>query len=94
MSALSPEEVSSLLDKLVDELAAIEHARWAHWQAYVHDHGTRREDGSIVLPAKLVSRWDRQIATPYEELSSKEQAADRDQVMKYLPTIKRRLAGG
>lgn len=94
MSSGTPDEVERILNKLVDELASIEHARWAHWQAYVHDQGVRREDGSLVLPAELVSRWDLQIATPYEELSSDEQAADRDQVMKYLPTIKRRLTEG
>ncbi|MCW0462957.1 hypothetical protein [Xanthomonas sacchari] len=94
MSATGDNEVERILNTLVDELAAIEHARWAHWQAYVHSQGIRREDGTLVLPAELVSRWERQIATPYKELSSDEQAADREQVMRYLPTIRRGLAEG
>ncbi|MFA8629818.1 hypothetical protein QT937_013450 [Xanthomonas campestris pv. campestris] len=94
MSAAGDNEVERILNKLVDELAGIEHARWAYWQAYVHSQGVRREDGTLVLPAELVLRWDRQIATPYKELSPDEQAADRDQVMRYLPTIRRGLAEG
>jgi hypothetical protein len=46
-----------------------------------------RGDGSIVLPADLVARWERQIATRYDELSEEEKQSDREQVMKYLPLI-------
>ena len=50
---------------LVEELAALEHERWAHWQKYVHDKGQRQPDGSILLPPTLVTRWERQINTRY-----------------------------
>ena len=72
---------------LIEELAAIEHERWAHWQRYLHSQGSMRGDGSIVLPADLVARWERQIATRYDELSEEEKQSDREQVMKYLPLI-------
>lgn len=68
-------------------LAAIEHDRWAHWQQYLHDECERREDGSLLIPAKLVARWETQIATPYSELTSKEQESDQEQVRRYLPTV-------
>lgn len=71
----------------VERLAAIEHERWAHWQRYVHDQCERREDGSLVVPAELVARWETQVATPYAELSEQEQESDRDQVRKYLPAV-------
>lgn len=74
-------------EQIVDRLAAIEHERWAHWQQYVHDHCERRDDGSLVMPAELVARWQTQIETPYADLSADEQESDREQVRRYLPTI-------
>ncbi|BBZ45443.1 hypothetical protein [Mycobacterium parmense] len=74
-------------DELMSRLAAVEHERWAHWQQYVHDHGERRDDGSLVVPAELVARWDAQIATSYSDLSKEEQQSDQDQVRRYLPII-------
>lgn len=72
---------------LLEQLAAIEHERWAHWQRFMHGKGERRLDGSLVLPADLVAKWDRLIDTPYTELSEKERESDRDQVRRYLPTV-------
>jgi hypothetical protein len=43
-------------DALIEELAAIEHERWSHWQRYVHAKAVRRPDGSLVLSAELVDR--------------------------------------
>lgn len=94
MSQISPEKADSLLDSLIDELASIEHARWAHWQSYVHSQGERQDDGSIILPAPLVAKWDRQISTPYEDLSHDEKSADREQVRRYLPLIRQTLLDG
>ena len=74
-------------EQTVELLASIEHQRWADWQQYVHDHCERREDGSLVLPAELVSRWDSQIHTPYSDLTDDEKKSDREQVLRYLPTI-------
>jgi hypothetical protein len=77
------------LAQLLEELAAIEHQRWAHWQRYVHDHGKRQPDGSILLPADLVERWERQINTSYDKLSESEKDSDREQVRKYFPLLER-----
>ncbi|MEU9616964.1 hypothetical protein AB0D56_36410 [Streptomyces sp. NPDC048209] len=71
----------------IDRLAAIEHDRWAHWQQYLHDQCERRDDGSLVIPAELVSQWEEQIRTPYEELAPEVQESDREQVQRYLPTV-------
>jgi len=40
--------------------------------------------GSITIPKSLVERWERQIATPYEDLSNKEKDSDRTEVRAYL----------
>lgn len=74
-------------DRAIDRLAAVEHDRWAHWQQYLHDQCERRDDGSLVIPAALVSRWEAQIRTPYVELSLEQQESDREQVRRYLPTV-------
>ncbi|MGG7100883.1 hypothetical protein [Rhodococcus sp. 24CO] len=74
-------------DELMRRLATAEHERWAHWQQYVHDQGERRKDGSLVIPAELVARWDTQIAAAYADLSTEEQQSDQDQVRRYLPIV-------
>jgi hypothetical protein len=74
-------------EQLVDELAAIEHERWAHWQRYVHDHCERQQDGSLVIPAELAARWEAQIETRYVQLTEREKDSDREQVRRYLPVI-------
>lgn len=74
---------------LLEELAAIEHERWAHWQRFMHEQGERQPDGSLVLPHDLVAKWDRLIDTPYAQLTDKEQESDRDQVRRYLPVVAR-----
>jgi hypothetical protein len=79
---------------LLEQLSAIEHERWAHWQQYVHAQCARSTDGSLTIPAELVERWDAQIATPYEQLSDLEKESDREQVRRYLPVLLAALAGG
>jgi hypothetical protein len=88
---MSDKQFTESFASLVDELAALEHRRWAHWQQYVHEKGEHRPDGSLVLPAELVARWQRQIDTPYEDLTNEEKQSDREQVQKYLPILKRWL---
>lgn len=73
--------------ELLEKLASIEHERWAHWQRFMHEQGERQPDGGLFLSAELISKWDRLIATPYENLTAKEQESDREQVKRYLPII-------
>ena len=80
-------DIGAVLDGLVDRLAAIEHERWSHWQRYMHSKGIRQSDGTLVLPAEFVERWDRQAATAYSNLSATERESDREQVKRYLPII-------
>ena len=79
--------IEHLLGGLVEQLAAVEHERWSHWQRYVHSKCVRQPDGSLLLPAGLVARWEKQIDTKYAELDEQERESDREQVRKYLPLI-------
>lgn len=78
-------------DDLRERLAAVEHARWAHWQQYLHSKCEPTEDGSLLIPADLVARWTRQIHVAYEDLSEPEKTSDREQVQHYLDVIAEHL---
>lgn len=75
------------LVELTERLAAIEHERWSHWQRYLHGKCAHGPDGSLVIPAKLVQQWERQMTTAYGELEDSEKESDREQVSRYLPLI-------
>jgi len=75
------------VNELFEKLAAIEHERWADWQKYVHDQCVRLQNGRLVMPADLVKQWERQIATPYADLSEVEKESDRDQVRRYWDLV-------
>lgn len=81
------ETIESRLSKVFEQLASIEHRRWSHWQQYLHEKCTKMDDGSLVIPPHLVDQWQKQIATPYEQLSEVEKESDREQVRMYLSTI-------
>src|SRR5690625_7341925 len=55
------ENVRKVLEsqEVLDQLATVEHERWAHWQQYMHDQCDRQDDGSLVIPPYLVQRWER-----------------------------------
>lgn len=74
-------------EETIERLATIEHLRWAHWQRYLHSRCERQADGSLVIPAELVARWESQIDTPYAHLTEPEKESDREQVWKYLSTV-------
>jgi len=80
-------QTQTILDGLIESLAAVEHERWAHWQRYLHSKCSRKADGSLLLPAELVQKWEKQIATKYEDLGEEQKESDRDQVRRYLPLI-------
>jgi hypothetical protein len=79
--------VDHVLDGLVETLADIEHRRWAHWQAYLHSKAVRQPDGSLLIPADLVARWEKQMRTDYKDLDEGDKGSDRAQVANYLPVI-------
>lgn len=85
-------QIEKALTALIETLAAKEHERWSHWQQYMHRQGIKQSDGSLLIPAELVARWEKQIGTPYEHLSDREKESDREQVRKYLPLVSETLS--
>lgn len=80
------------MKSLYEELAEIEHQRWADWQAYLFSRSEWTKDGYII-PRELCMHWQRQIDTPYSLLSEKEKDSDREQVDRYVPLIIERIKG-
>jgi hypothetical protein len=54
-----------------------------------HDKASRQEDSTLLIPADLVARWEKQIKTSYANLSADEQKSDREQVERYLPIVEK-----
>ncbi len=76
----------SISEELMEELAAIEHTRWANWQKWCHQVF---KDGKF---EEFMPRWERQIATPYSELSEEEKESDRREVRSYLPLLESKIS--
>lgn len=76
------------MSELKEKFAAIEHERWADWQAYVFTQCKKEPlHVELTIPASLVRRWRRQIETPYADLTEEEKQSDRDQVDRYWHLI-------
>lgn len=75
-------------DELREQLAQLEHQRWASWQRHLHSKCRRNPDGSLTIPAGYVAALERQIATPYDALSEAEKDGDRREVDRYLPLLR------
>ncbi|RYE42525.1 MAG: hypothetical protein EOP24_32330 [Hyphomicrobiales bacterium] len=80
--------------ELMEQLAAVEHERWSHWQRYLHSKCEVGSDGSLRIPPNLAQRWTVQMGTSYGDLPDDQKESDRDQVRKYLPVIARALTSG
>jgi hypothetical protein len=86
---------------LIEQLADAEHASWARWMAYLFskcepelEEGAQKRavpTGALVIPAALVKHWQRQIDTPYADLSEREKQSDRDEVAQIVPAIKQHV---
>jgi predicted alpha/beta hydrolase len=88
---MDPTTIRKQLEGIVEELAAEEHRRWAHWQKHLHSVCINEEDGSLRIPVRFVKKWERQIQLEYHDLADSEKASDREQVARYLPIIVRAL---
>ena len=62
--------------QLRESLAALSHEQWSGWMDYMLGKCTRTSTGAILIPAGYVAALERQMETPYAELSPDEQASD------------------
>ncbi len=69
---------------LREQLAALAHEQWVGWMTWLFKISRRNPGGSVTIPKASVERWDRQIATPYDQLPELEKASDRMEADKVL----------
>jgi hypothetical protein len=74
-------------DDVRERLAAVQHEIWAHWMRHLFGVSAPQLDGSVVIPPARVERWQRQMNTPYVDLTDREQESDRHQADKILATL-------
>lgn len=82
-------------DELREKLADVQHGIWAHWMRYQFSQCRRpdlADDGSLIIPADKVQRWQRQMDTEYADLTDKERESDRHQADKVLAVVQPALA--
>ena len=70
-----------------EALADLCHTQWSGWMEYLFGKGEFNEDGTWTMPAWAVERWQKQMKTPYSELSEGEQDSDRTEADKFLEVI-------
>ncbi len=73
--------------RIRERLADIQHQVWTSWMEHLFSVSTQNPDGSYSIAAEHVARWQRQMATPYSDLSDDEQESDRQQADKVLAII-------
>lgn len=72
---------------MIEQIADAQHAIWAHWMKYLFEVSIQNEDGSVTIPADKVSRWQRQMATDYKDLTESEKKSDRHQAIKVIASM-------
>ena len=75
--------------ELIEHLSAVEHESWSRWMEYLFSRCPMTEKGDAIIPRELVSRWKKQMDTPYALLSEQEKQSDRDEVAHILPIIRK-----
>lgn len=73
--------------ELREQLAALAHEQWSGWMRYLFELSYHHDDGAVIIPAVHVTRWMRQMATPYVQLSEREKDSDREEADKVLALI-------
>jgi len=73
--------------ELIEKLSAAEHASWARWMKYLFSLCILQNDGTLTIPVDRVAWWQKEIDTPYAELTEELKQFDRDEVAHILPII-------
>lgn len=71
-----------------ERLADLCHRQWTGWMRYMFSKGVSNSDGTWTMPKWAVVRWQRQMNTPYGQLSHSEQDTDRTEADKFIAVIK------
>lgn len=70
--------------ELREQLAAYAHEAWSGWMGYLFSKCLKETDGSMMIPAWAVERWERQSTTAYSDLPEDEKASDRKEAERMI----------
>ena len=73
--------------ELREKVADIQHGIWANWMEHLFKVSHYNRDGSVLIPADKVEKWERQMETKYDHLSESDKNKDRkiaDRVLEVL----------
>ena len=70
-----------------ENIASAVHDSWAHWMKHLFSKCESGPDGEMTIPVELVTRWQRQIDTPYAALTVQEQQSDLEQADRILGAV-------
>ena len=65
------------------------HEVWVKWMKYQSTKGVKNSDGSFTINADSIERWERQMNTPYVDLTEEEKTSDRNIANEYMDIISR-----
>ena len=74
------------MNEIREKIAKVQHDQWSGWMEYLFSK-CKGSDTGYFIPKVFVERWERQMRTPYEELTDKEQDSDRIEADKLLSLI-------
>lgn len=81
-------------EELIEELAASEHDRWSRWMKHLFDkcEWAPGDDGtcqtaSAIIPPWAQQNWQRQMNTPYADLTEKEKESDRKEARRTIDIV-------
>lgn len=72
-----------------EKLAALCHDQWSGWMKYLFsrcqaEYKGDNPTGNFIMPQWSVERWQRQMNTPYDELTEVEKENDRKEADRFL----------
>jgi hypothetical protein len=65
-----------------EQLAALQHEIWSEWVRHMFEVSIANVSGTVTIPQQYVEQWQREMNTPYNDLSEEEKDGDRKQVDK------------
>lgn len=77
-------DAEAMKTKQLEELASLCHAQWSGWMSHLFSIGEPQKNGAWMMPKSFVERWQRQMKTPYSNLSDSEKESDRKEADKFI----------
>lgn len=74
--------------ELREQLAALAHEQWTGWMRYLFNKCRLTDMGDVVIPKSSALHWQRQMGTPYADLSETEKDSDRDEADRVLAVLR------